>query len=750
MYLVNVNPQSVIVNDPDVRFSFSVRPDSISQAVTLAGVSFPHGKAKDFYNPALGYPEDIDSPFGYSASLGSFNDFATEPSSPNEIVRVVSENSDDPSLVMYNGPNDTEDRNDTYYMFKDQENLNAGVYMAEFELEVTEYTSKASATYFPAGVPTGYTGVVFGVYCAPLLTSISLFLCDDVLGAGKYVAISGPPSDSGSREFYEEVAFDWNQNAKYIVLFNTIENKLAVIATNADQSVKMVGVALNLPLLRTAATPHDQTGFGLYFGIDNAEEGNSMTVRGAYLYEGGLAIRDGAIQGGYDFRYMMDHTCEYAYGESPEQAIQPWHLVNLNPIQIPGFLELEKGEEDGYMLREEPLLDLSEAGYPVLVETTFRASSSNWPTTKFTGVAIVVDDGTRCVYLGLLQSRGQRTMALTGNDLDLRDDDAWVEISGNGHSWMVPHKLRWLIDPTESKMTVFLGEDTEPLGEVDMDAVEFQQSYFGRAGVGLVLLGSDNEYDSEIKLHVDYIKYHKDPVFYDSRKDGLPPTQSEEDFGGTWTYDGWQDGGVGFDDDEDLLLQTTSESTLPLSLASTVPSTAADGGVVFESRLRVSAWKDLDTNTSDPANSIVPFFIDSPVSSGFRLGFVDLGSRGKYIALMDRVVTSIYDLNWDYLYKVNWTEYHTYKVIQDRYNGLKLYQDGTLLVTLKESEYSGPNLIEDDELALHFPDLTASCSVLISRIWYACSTGQDVWVKQKSPYGEVEGHRIAGILLAED
>lgn len=395
-------------------FRFGVRDTDTRADLSSLDVLVTYGDG--VYNPGNGSLPEQDETLagaGVSTYFSVFDD---------SIARIEPNNPCDQSLALVSSVDvyrieksdvDGSSQEGILYLHADVEEgpvgFSARVGLANVNVDIYDYVTFS-----------GFTGVLLGLVYWPKRLAVYLFFVDD---GTKKVVVAGPPSDDlGTRSTEVEVVFDWSTEAfNYTIVFDAspLHRTAWVCATDsAGEETLLAEIDLDtLSPLREGVPIGGRSSGGItcLVGGDFPDMGDYIDLYDLKVFDFGRVLLAGGNKTGACGRELS--PTESVFFDGPGD-IGSWLQIGdgaLTQTTAAAVLETSGGAD--FLYREEP--DLSAGEWLVIGRMALQESVH--PGTYSTGAGLEVDDGTRKIFLTLLDDFSNFFLGL--EESDATDDD---------------------------------------------------------------------------------------------------------------------------------------------------------------------------------------------------------------------------------------------------------------------------------------------------------------------------------------
>lgn len=376
--------------------------------------------------------------------------------------------------------------------------------------------ASGSYDYAPYG---DFAGVVFGFIYWPGNTGIFLLFRDD--GISKSISVVGPATDaSGTRAEETTVTYDWSVRSRYTIFVDPqFRDKVLVHAAPVSTNVEVRLAEFDITALSTFLPgvtfgkhssddpPSDK--IGMVLGLDSNNQGDYLDI-----YEFSLAT----------FGQVLVYNGSIT--ASAEGTITPTAVVRLNE-EADADSWLSSGdivvEQDGrdlvlsctgassYLTREEPDL----AGKEWMIRASFSGSSSGHSGVYYTGLALMVRDGTKEYRLSLLDNFSELTLGLSNTTAADDPDMPGYFLPATATDWESTVDVIIMGSTARNKIYVFVDDEDSPVIEEAYNDAGFPVSTETSISVGQLTAGT---YSGELRLKYFWLapnaKFYFPPTTY--------------------------------------------------------------------------------------------------------------------------------------------------------------------------------------------------------------------------------------------
>lgn len=370
----------------------------------------------------------------------------------------------------------------------------------------------------------GFTGVLMGAAYWPENTGVFLFFVDD---GTKKVVVAGPATDtSGTRTVETAVVFDWSAEAyEYSIIIDpsVFGRKVWVYATDSTGAETLLHEfsldSLNEFLSgtrignRDAGTSSDVT---FLVGGDFPDMGDYIDIYEFSVLDFGLVLLVNGQPTGACIRQLRPTESIFLYGpDGPSE----WRTFGSGVVEQTAVATKITSDGGGdYFQRDEP--DLSSGEW--LVMGRFAAANSIHPGAYETGMALVIDDGTRKFSVTLLDDFSRNLVGIEEADAT---DDSTVEgykLTGSAVDWEEAFNFTLLGSSSRDELKLFVDSDVDAEVTHTYTASGYPASG-GTPGVSVGFVDSDPSLSGEFFLaHLWVLPFC---TFYEAVEATYPETQ---------------------------------------------------------------------------------------------------------------------------------------------------------------------------------------------------------------------------------
>jgi len=628
--------------------------------------------------------------------------------------------------------------------------VQGALHMAEVSLRPVTLTAGAEAYIADAD----YQGACAGFVHGPTKKGIFVFLMDD--GVTKSLLVSPADDGSGTRPGSSSVVYDWSLGVAIKTVWDLLLDKVDVylrdvddpdaVATKAYSATLSTepsfisGVALDQVPLGSAADAPQQI-YALV-NLDSATPGDEIQCDFIRSFGfGKLLIEGGLPRPGVHLYLRPSDIVEADFSALPDKADLPWRTSlqsgDVAMVQVAGGLRLDKlsgtanGGLPGYLVREEPSLDLAEGFW---LEMELLASDVAHLAVEATGIGVEIFDGADALLVALLDDYAiKRVGVLQAGGAHLGTSYA----TGAEVDWEVPVTVRLWANPDLDRVDLFIGDDDTPYATGTLSALPADVTS-GQIRIGHVYSYAGRDVFGKTELR--RLLYSTNARGFDAVEGAVPDAASL-----AWTR---VSPGPGADAIVGAELKIQDDGygagTEVRYFWRTVPSFSALLGMSVEARFRVSSF----TNDLGGVGAL-----NTPVSAGValddgaeaaQLRFVaTAGGQFAYLPGADPAASLLEVINQTDAGKAISTEVsflstHTYRLEKKPRQALRLFVDGVQKISIPWDEVDlAPTLFGAGVGFGSFDGDRASTSYW-RRVVYAVGDGYDVAVRPEVPALEQE------------
>jgi hypothetical protein len=638
-------------------------------------------------------------------------------------------------------------------------------------------SSLVMADIRPNNITNGGRGAVLGMEYGPRNTGVYLFF-ERSAGIPR-ISLCGPADEAGTRVPNTQIAYDWSGLQRYIIIWNETQGRVEVYSVQGE-TTNIVAFA-DISTFQTfttggSSTPRrgGQQDVTAFYGIEG-NVGDQVTFGNvAVTMDVGFPIIGLARPGNFYTTRRSDETVRYEGGDPTRLPVSPWFkpddtfFSNVDPNGVLSVLSTKAirvtkttSGTSFAVYREEPgFLSSDTNGF--MVEGEFFATTSQILGSRITGMGFMVFDGQSVFYVGLL-SGSARTAGLLrggGSPGDLSD----YVIPGTNLDWSSKVYFRLTVDPRRGVVELFGSDLTAPLMSLPFVRGDFPSAAdFGLlAAMPFIAFGHTDDLPTQGSLDLSRLTYAHTFQSYAARDGDLPddadPVWAASSSGfssapasplsglallgggfgllplGLYVGTGNPPGGTAVIEDGQLVLETDPSATRVYRRSAAIDN---ERGAIIEARLQITSSK--------PRNRTGFFLIIDDALRAYMLSFVDT-EIGKFVGICTRYGSDghVEQVGTEGLAaklskKLRWDLPHTYRLERRPLDGLYLFVDGELAISIPDTErvdyptsqFSAPTVAFG-----HISD--EGCVSVIDFVNTAFSSGYEISIKKVETTEQLE------------
>jgi len=470
----------------------------------------------------------------------------------------------------------------------------------------------------------GFTGVLMGFVYWPESTGVFLFFVDD---GTKKVTVAGPAEDGvGTRSVSETAVFDWSAEAyTYSVLWDPTpyRRKVMVFATDSsgDETLLAEIDMDTLPQFLTSvrmgrlyAEDSPSTKVTMVLGGDFPDQGNYIDVYGFTAFTFGRVLVVGGAPTGASSLNIEPTESVLAVGAD---GLSEWSEEGSSGSseQTEATTKITASASPYWFTREEPDL---QAGEWMLIGKVAGGDSTH-AGYYYTGMGVMVEDGTRAFKLHFLDDFSRNTIGI--EESDAADDDVLegYKVPSEDVDWEATFDFTLLGMSGRDELKLFVDDDVTAVVEHTYTAPGYPASTAEGVTFGFLESG-----DFSGDFYLAHLWVFPNCIFYNAAEATYPESQGwSRDYsaGASRSLSGGQ-------------LELDSDSAGEHDIYYIEDSTYdATSGAAAIFRAEVAAWTDASGSSSPPRSEFGPIAAVRTTTVAAQVFFVQAAGGETYVYL---------------------------------------------------------------------------------------------------------------------